>query len=42
VVRPAFLPSRIVAAGQRSGDAAEVAVAAEGAPPSLTATVGFR
>jgi 3-methylfumaryl-CoA hydratase len=42
LVRPAFLPSRIVAAGQRNGDAAEVAVAAEGAPPSLTATVGFR
>ena len=42
LVRPAFLSSRIVAAGERNGDAAEVAVAAEGAPPSLTATVGFR
>ena len=42
LVRPAFLPSRIVAAGERDGDAADVAVAAEGAPPSLTATVRFR
>jgi 3-methylfumaryl-CoA hydratase len=42
LVRPAFLPSRIVAAGQPDGDAADLAVAAEGATPSLTASVCFR
>lgn len=39
LVRPAFLPSRIVAAGDRDGDDAAITVAAEGAEPSLTATV---
>jgi len=42
LVRPAFHPSRIVAAGSRDGDAAEFAVAAEGAGPSLTGTARFR
>jgi 3-methylfumaryl-CoA hydratase len=39
LVRPAFVPARIVAAGQRAGDQADVAVAAVGAAPSLTAKV---
>ena len=42
LVRPAFLPSRIVAAGDRDGDGAAITVAAEGAEPSLTATVRLR
>ena len=42
LVRPAFHPSRIVAAGSRDGDAAEFAVAAEGAGPSLTGTARLR
>ncbi|MBC3192474.1 hypothetical protein H7X46_15520 [Pseudonocardia sp. C8] len=40
--RPAFLPSPIVATGDRDGDQAAITVAAEGAKPSLTATVRFR
>jgi len=42
LVRPAFLPSRIVAAGAPDGDGADLVVAAEGAAPSLTASVRFR
>lgn len=41
LVRPAFLPSTIVAAGTRDGDDLAVDVAAEGAATSLTATVRF-
>ena len=40
--RPAFVPSPVVAAGDRDGDEATIAVAAEGVAPSLTATVRFR
>lgn len=39
--RPAFVPATVVAAGDRDGDTAAVAVAAEGVPASLTATVRF-
>ena len=42
LVRPAFHPSPIVAAGSRDGDRVDLAVAAEGVSPSLTATVCFR
>ena len=45
LTRPAFLPSTLIAAGDRDGDdpgAATVAVAAEGVAPSLVATVRFR
>jgi 3-methylfumaryl-CoA hydratase len=37
LVRPAFVPSRVVAAGSAEGDAATLTVAAAGAAPSLTA-----
>lgn len=40
--RPAFVPATVVAAGTRDGDRADVAVAAAGVEPSLTATVRFR
>ncbi|OLM16798.1 MULTISPECIES: MaoC family dehydratase N-terminal domain-containing protein [unclassified Pseudonocardia] len=39
LARPAFVPSALVATGDRSGAEATVAVAAEGVQPSLTATV---
>lgn len=39
LVRPAFVPASMVAAGTRDGDELTVAVAAQGAAPSLTATV---
>ncbi|GAA0907622.1 FAS1-like dehydratase domain-containing protein [Pseudonocardia zijingensis] len=39
LVRPAFAPSRIVSAGTARGSELEVVVAAQGAAPSLTATV---
>lgn len=39
LVRPAFSPATVVAAGTPTGDGAEIAVAAQGAAPSLTATV---
>ncbi len=42
LVRPAFLPTRIVAAGDLDGDTATATVSAEGAAPSLTATVRLR
>ena len=42
LVRPAFLPSPIVAAGDGDGDEARIAVAARGAAPSLEATVRLR
>jgi 3-methylfumaryl-CoA hydratase len=38
LVRPAFAPARIEAAGRRTGSAVELRVGAEGAGPSLTAT----
>ncbi|MGH3587799.1 MAG: FAS1-like dehydratase domain-containing protein, partial [Pseudonocardia sp.] len=41
LVRPAFHPATIVAAGERDGGGARIAVAAQGATPSLTATVRF-
>lgn len=41
LARPAFLPSPVVATGDRQGDEATIAVAAEGVRPSLTATVRF-
>jgi 3-methylfumaryl-CoA hydratase len=42
LARPAFVPSSLVAAGTRGGDTVAIAVAAEGARPSLTATARFR
>ena len=42
LVRPAFHPARIVAAGSRDGEGVELAVAAEGVSPSLTATARLR
>jgi len=41
LVRPAFVPARIVAAANAQGSEAEVVVAARGAGPSLTAKVGL-
>lgn len=41
LVRPAFMPSRIVSTGQPHGTAVEVVVGPEGAGPSLTATIGL-
>lgn len=41
LVRPAFVPSRMVSTGRRDGSAVEVAVRAEGAGPSLTARAGL-
>lgn len=38
LVRPAFVPAVVVGAGSRSGDEVTVAVAADGAAPSLTAS----
>jgi 3-methylfumaryl-CoA hydratase len=42
LVRPAFHPATVLAVGSRDGDAVDLAVAAEGAPPSLTATARLR
>lgn len=39
LVRPAFVPATVVAAGSRVGDELTVAVAAKGADPSLTASI---
>lgn len=39
LVRPAFAPATVVAAGTRAGDRIDVAVAAQGARPSLTAVI---
>lgn len=39
--RPVFVPSRVVAVGRPGGPTVEVAVAAEGAAPSLTGTIGL-
>lgn len=41
LVRPAFAPATVVAAGTRTGDRLDVEVAAQGARPSLTAVVGL-
>jgi 3-methylfumaryl-CoA hydratase len=41
LVRPAFVPSRIVSAGRVQGPEVDVVVGAQGAGPSLTATVGL-
>lgn len=41
LVRPAFSPGTVVAAGSLADDSAEIAVAAQGEAPSLTATVRF-
>lgn len=41
LARPIFLPSRIISAGQPRGSAVTVAVAAQGAEPSLTGMVGL-
>jgi 3-methylfumaryl-CoA hydratase len=41
LVRPAFVPSRIVGAGRARGSEVDVVVAAQGAGPSLTAKVGL-
>jgi 3-methylfumaryl-CoA hydratase len=41
LVRPAFVPARIVTAGQARGSEVDVVVAARGAAPSLTAKVGL-
>ncbi|GAA4879135.1 FAS1-like dehydratase domain-containing protein [Actinomycetospora straminea] len=42
LVRPAFLPTPLVAAGAPDGDGASLAVGARDCPPSLTATARFR
>ncbi|GAA4927674.1 3-methylfumaryl-CoA hydratase [Actinomycetospora succinea] len=42
LARPAFVPSPLVAAGRRDRDTVTIAVAAQGAAPSLTATTRFR
>jgi 3-methylfumaryl-CoA hydratase len=42
LVRPAFARARIVSAGRPDGETTEVAVAAQGAEPSLTGTISFR
>jgi 3-methylfumaryl-CoA hydratase len=39
---PAFVPATLVAAGRRDGNDVTVTVAAQGGPPSLTATARFR
>lgn len=39
LVRPAFVPATVVAAGSRDGDELSVTVAARGAAPSLTASI---
>jgi 3-methylfumaryl-CoA hydratase len=41
LVRPAFVPSRIVSVGRVQGADVDVVVGAQGASPSLTARVGF-
>ena len=41
LVRPAFVPARLVTAGQRDGQQAKITVGAKGAEPSLTATVNW-
>jgi 3-methylfumaryl-CoA hydratase len=41
LVRPAFVPSRIVSAGRPDGSTAEITIGAEGARPSLTAEVSL-
>lgn len=41
LVRPAFLPSRLVSMGQLNGDTAEITVGADGAQPSLAATASL-
>jgi 3-methylfumaryl-CoA hydratase len=41
LVRPAFAPARIVSGGRPDGEAIEIAVAAQGAEPSLTGTIFF-
>jgi 3-methylfumaryl-CoA hydratase len=41
LVRPAFVPSRIVSAGRVQGSDVDVVVGAQGAGPSLTAKVGL-
>jgi 3-methylfumaryl-CoA hydratase len=41
LVRPAFVPARIVSAGRARGSDVDVVVAAQGAAPSLTAKVGL-
>jgi 3-methylfumaryl-CoA hydratase len=41
LVRPAFVPSRVVSAGRQDGSTIAVAVAAEGAEPSLTGKVSL-
>jgi 3-methylfumaryl-CoA hydratase len=42
LMRPAFAPSKIVSIARTVGSTIEVAVGAQGAEPSLTATVGLR
>jgi 3-methylfumaryl-CoA hydratase len=41
LVRPAFLPSRLASTGQLNGDTAKITVGADGAQPSLAATVNL-
>jgi len=41
LVRPAFLPARLISAGRPAGQEAEITVGAQGAAPSLTATAGL-
>ena len=41
LVRPAFLPARLISAGRTSASSAEITVGAQGAEPSLTATASL-
>jgi len=41
LVRPAFLPSRLISVGRVTASSAEITVGAEGADPSLTAEAGL-
>jgi len=41
LVRPAFLPSRLISVGRPAASSAEITVGAEGAEPSLTAEASF-
>jgi 3-methylfumaryl-CoA hydratase len=42
LVRPAFLPARLISAGRPARASAEITVGAQGAEPSLTATADLQ
>jgi 3-methylfumaryl-CoA hydratase len=41
LVRPAFLPARVISTGRPASSSAEITVGAEGAEPPLTASAGL-